>query len=112
MKFQRNKEGYLECEYKGCTYSFVNDRWCLCANDVELDWRTTHTLNKLKFTIPVNNISRKKAEKEIKKLLKSYKTTIEFDFELYTKKERKLQLKLNKLLRQEKLKLIYSYEKI
>lgn len=107
MIFQRNKKGYIEVEYEGNLYLLMDKIWHLSPTDV--DWYSTGEGTKtMKFTIPINNISREEAEKEIKRLMKSYQTFDDFDF--YYKKERKLQLTLDRLLRQEKLKQIYSYE--
>jgi hypothetical protein len=47
----------------------------------------------MKFIIPLDKLSRKDAEKTLRELMLNYKKDINFDFSIFTRKERKQKYK-------------------
>lgn len=56
------------------------DVWIPSTEETQnINWNSTAHGKKIKFIIPVGNLSREEAEKQIKELMKSYKEEIQID---------------------------------
>jgi len=103
MKFQKNKDGYIEVEYEGSYYFLDGKKW---VRDFKIDnstyySNTGHNTTR-KFIIPVGQLSRKQAEKQIKQLMAQYTDKEVFYDEI--------QSKLTRLLRKAKLDQLKNVE--
>ena len=97
MKFQKNKDDYIEVKYEGVWYFLDGKDWVM---DLKIDnskyYSISQTKTVQKFIIPINNLTRKQAEKQIKELMLKYTKNIEW-------KNNNIQTKLTRLLRKAKL---------
>jgi len=98
MKFQKNKDGFIEVEYNGLWYFKDGNQWILDFKIPNSNYYSTsdHPFVR-RFVIPVGTLSTKEAQKVIRKVMKQYEQPINFDG------ASKIQIKLNQLLREEKL---------
>lgn len=108
MKTQ-TKNGLFLIEYKNKWYYNENGHWYPWFELSEnINWSITTTTSPTRrvFKIPVGNLSRKKANKLVKKISKSYKK------DLWFPDDRKLQIEITRYIRKEKLKQIEECQNI
>ena len=79
MKFQKNKDGFWETQYEGCTYILIGRKWEINMKYGKSIWLTNSTPHKRVFIIPTSKKTRKQAEADLKELLCKFKKDVNFN---------------------------------